>query len=261
MIRMDATMAPVPAVRFNRYLPYWAVLQTDLRQTLRSWVFRLWVILCLASAAGYGLYKVGVHREAGIVQSASMQTADLLRAVAVASLALIALIAVSGISSERATVADAVLSRGISRHQYFLAKWHARSIAVLVTFAAVSAVILTAYHYLLDPDLTLSGGAAAIFVGTSALAAVVAWGVTVGALANGTVIGITLFWFVLYGLILVCSFLPDPFPSPTAVITQMRAMLRGHFDEARVIRFSVGFGILALVGAVIGLIGFSRKDV
>ncbi len=250
-----------PTIRFNRFLPYWAVLQTDLRQTLRSWVFRLWVILCLASAAGYGLYKVGVHREAGIVQSASVQTGDLLRGVAIASLALIALIAVSGISSESSTVADAVLSRGISRHQYFMAKWHARSVVILVTFAITSAIVLTAYHYLLDSDITFRGGVVAICVGTAALAAVVAWGVTVGALASGTVIGITVFWLILYGTILLCSFLPDPFPSPTLVISQMRAILRGYFDEMHVAKLIVGFLIAAVAGAIVGLIGFSRKDV
>ena len=42
--RMDAATTPTP-VRFNRLLPYWAVLQTDLRQTARSWVYRLWVLV------------------------------------------------------------------------------------------------------------------------------------------------------------------------------------------------------------------------
>ena len=118
---MDATTQHTN-IRFNRFLPYWAVLQTDFRQTLHSWIFRLWVLLCLFAAGGYGLYKVGVHREAGIVQSASVQTGDLVRGVAVVSLALISLMAVSGIGAEKATVADAVLSRGINRHQYFMAK-------------------------------------------------------------------------------------------------------------------------------------------
>ena len=35
---------PVVTLRFNKFLPYWAVLQTDLKQTLHSWVYRLWVV-------------------------------------------------------------------------------------------------------------------------------------------------------------------------------------------------------------------------
>ncbi len=207
------------------------------------------------------MYSYGIHHEAGIVQSASVQTGDLMRGVAVASLALVALISVSAVSSERATVADAVLCRGISRHQYFLAKWHARSVVVLVAFAILSAIVLTGYHYLLDPDVSLTGGIAATLIALAALAAVIAWGVTIGALANGTVIAITVFWMILYGTILLCSFLPDPFPSPSYVIAQLRLILRGHFDEYRIARVAVGFLIVAALGATVGLIGFRRKDV
>lgn len=250
-----------PRVRFIRFLPYWAVLQTDIRLTYTSWVFRLWVILALVSALGYGLYKVGIHREAGIVQSASVQTGDLLRGVAVASLALIALISVSAISSERNNVADSILSRGISRYQYFLAKWHARTLVTLCTFAAMSAAILTGYHFLLDPDLTLHGGIAVTLVAVCMLAAVVAWGVTIGALSSNTLIGITIFWMILYGAIVLCSFLPDPFPSPSYVLAQMRSVLRGSYDVNHLSRVGLLSLMVAAIGAIIGTFGFAKKDI
>ena len=50
------TPAPPTAPRYIRLLPYWAVLQTDLRQTLRGWVWRTWVLATLAAAGGYLLY-------------------------------------------------------------------------------------------------------------------------------------------------------------------------------------------------------------
>src|SRR5581483_7107576 len=137
-----ATASVNVTIRFNRFLPYWAVLQTDLRQTVRSWVYRLWVLLVLAAAVGSILYKFGAQREAGIVQTASVQTGDLLRGLVAASLALVALFAVR--------------SRGISRHQYFLAKWHARLVVVLGTFVVLAAVVLTAHHFLFDSDLSLA---------------------------------------------------------------------------------------------------------
>ena len=46
-------LEPARPVRINRLLPYWAVLQADLRQTLHSWVYRVWVLLCLCAAIGY----------------------------------------------------------------------------------------------------------------------------------------------------------------------------------------------------------------
>jgi hypothetical protein len=142
-----------------------------------------------------------------------------------------------------------------------MAKWHARSVVVLATFAILSAIILTGYHYLLDPDVTLTGGIAATAIALAALAAVIAWGVTIGALANGTVLAITLFWMILYGAILLCSFLPDPFPSPSYVIAQMRLILKGNFDEGHIGRVIAGFLIAAVCGALVGIIGFRRKDV
>jgi hypothetical protein len=259
---MDAPTATAPAtLRFNPLLPYYAVLRTDLRQTARSWVFRLWVLVSLVAAVGYGLYKFGIHREVGLVQSASEQTGVLLRTVGMVTLAFVSLIALSGISAERGTVADSILSRGISRHQYFLAKWHSRSVVLLIGFAGMAAAVLTAYHYLLEPDLTFGGCVAATLIAMSALAAVVAWGVTVGALSNGTVTGITVFWVVLFGSLFLLSFLPDSLPSPNTLIANLRSILRGHYDWARVVNIAGVFLVVALVGAVIGLIGFGKKDV
>ena len=39
------TPAPAQPGKIHRWLPYWAVFQADLRQTLRSWVYRVWVML------------------------------------------------------------------------------------------------------------------------------------------------------------------------------------------------------------------------
>ena len=50
-IDMDAALAP-QVVKINRLLPYWAVFQADIRQTLRSWIYQAWMFLTLAAAAG-----------------------------------------------------------------------------------------------------------------------------------------------------------------------------------------------------------------
>src|SRR6186997_3304195 len=101
---MDAT-APTPT-RYLTWLPYWAVLQTDLRQTVRSWVYRIWVLAAVLSAGGYLMYRVGTYREAGIVQPASALLAEVLRGTLLGSVALIVVLAVSSIAAERGTLAD-----------------------------------------------------------------------------------------------------------------------------------------------------------
>src|SRR5271163_3709252 len=101
-----------------RFLPYWAVFQMDLHQTVRGWVYRAWLLLSLLAAVGYLIYRFGAYREAGMVQPASELTSDLLRWIVLGSVTLIIILTAGTISQERGTMADSVLCRGISRHQY-----------------------------------------------------------------------------------------------------------------------------------------------
>jgi hypothetical protein len=258
---MDVPAVVTAPFKYRRWLPYWAVLRTDVRQTLRSWVYRLWVLMVLAAAAGSVVYKIGAQREAGFVQAASVQTGDLLRGLVAVSLALVALLAVGSVSSERASAADAILSRGISRHQYFLAKLHARAVAVLVTFVALATVVLVAHHFLFDSDLSLAGGFAAVVMVAAVLLVVISWGVTIGALSNGTVIGITLFWLALYGGIFLLSLLPEPYPTPDRVLGRLKFVLRGQYDPAVVTQMVAAATVLSGLASAVGLVGFTRRDV
>src|SRR5215207_4710403 len=98
------TAAPATPVRTNRFLPYWAVFQADVQQTVRSWTFRIWIIMSLLSATGYMLYRIGAYREAGIVQPASHLMGDLLHWSILGSLTLILVLTVSSIASERGSM-------------------------------------------------------------------------------------------------------------------------------------------------------------
>lgn len=264
---MDQPTTSAVPFRFLRLLPYWAVLQTDLGQTARSWVYRLWVLMMGVAAGGYVLFKLGAAK-AGEYQPASVQTDDLLRALAVGSLSLISLLAVSSISSERGTIADSILSRGISRHQYFLAKWHARLIVILGTFVSTAAVVLAAYALLFTEsvqgsgaNLTFRGGVAGIALLAAVLAVVVSWGVAIGALSSGTVIGITLFWIAIFGGLAAASRLPADYPNLTWMTDGLRNVLRGGTGGTDVVEFVLAAAVLAAAGAAVGLVGFARRDV
>jgi ABC-2 type transport system permease protein len=261
---MDAQPAVV-TVKFNKFLPYWAVLQTDLRQTFRSWVYRLWVFMAVVAAGGILLYRVGVHKEAGIFQSAAAQCSDLFRILVIGSLALVVVLAVSAIGAEKGTVADSVLSRGISRHQYFLAKWHSRLAVVLATFAGLAAAILAASYFLFksdaDSDLSIVGGLIAILTVCTVLVAIVSWGVTIGALANGTVLGITVFWLVLYGAGFLLTLLPDSYPSPDRELNRLKYMLMGQYNTGLLSDLMLGSVALSGLAAAVGLLGFGKRDV
>ena len=101
----------------------------------------------------------------------------------------------------------------------------------------------------------------AVVMIAAALFVVISWGVTVGALSNGTVIGITVFWLLLYGGILLLSLLPEPYPSPERILDRLKFVLRGQYDPDVVTQVLVTAGILSGLAAIVGLAGFGRKDV
>src|SRR5262245_45391960 len=213
---MEAT-APKP-VAINRWLPYWAVLQADVHQTIRSWVYRVWVLVSLLAATGYLLYRVGLAHEAGIVQPASRLVSDLLRWTLLGSISLIVVLCAGSISSERGTMADSVLSRGISRHQYFLGKWHSRLITLLGTFLVMAAAVLIASALLLHEDLSVAGCALALLTVCAVLAAIISCGVAVSAICNTTLLGVSLLWVLLYGGGFALSILPTRYLSPDRLL-------------------------------------------
>jgi hypothetical protein len=288
---MDAAIA-VPNVRFNRFLPYWAVLRTDIRTVLRSWAFWLWVCLFVVISAGHVIYRYALAKTGYVADqnrtalTAAAQTSYVIQVVLSASLAVITFLSVSSISSERATVADAVLSRGISRRSYFLAKWHARMVTVLGTFMLLSLGLLFVYTLLLGdgsvveqiktvnadgtttvadkviiPGVSFLGSLLGVIMIAAGLAVVVSAGVSIGAISNGTLFGITIAWVLLYGGLSVTTLLPEGYPTPSLVLGRLSLIMQGQYDMAFVGRV-LGYSALASVcAAAVGLIAFDRKDV
>jgi ABC-2 type transport system permease protein len=261
---MDAP-APARPVKIKRWLPYWAVFQADVQQTLRNWVYRTWVLVSLLTAVGYLLYRYGVVREAKIIQPASDLVSDLLRWTVLGSATLIIMLTAGSISSERGTMADSVLSRGISRHQYFLGKWHARLATVLATYLLLALAVLTGSFFLLNEDLSFSGSLVAVLTVGFLLAAVVTSGVTVSAITNSTAVGITVLWIAIYGTGFSLSLLPEQLTgqllAPDRMLSRLPNILRGWYNLQEVGQLA-GWSVLAsAVLGLVGLIAFSRRDV
>jgi ABC-2 type transport system permease protein len=248
--------------RVNHFLPYWAVLQADMRQTLRSWVYRVWVLLSVLAAVGCLLYRFGAYRMAGLRPSASDLMSELLHWTVLGSVTLIIILTAGSISAERGTLADSILSRGISRHQYFLGKWHARLVAVLGTYFVLGALVLLGGLLVLhDENLSLPGSCAALGTVAGLLAIVITCGVTISAICNSTVLGIASLWLVLYGTGFLLSLLPASYPSPDRALRTLPNMLRGLYHGDTVLRLIVGSVLVSVVIAAVGMACFSRRDV
>lgn len=258
---MDAPTT-LPAIRINRFLPYWAVLGSDVRQTINSWIYRLWVLLSLASAVGYLLYRFGAKQMGGFVANAPEIVGDLLTWVVWGSVTLIIVLTAGTISGERGTVADSVLSRGISRYQYFLGKWHARLMVILSTYLVLAVTALCGSFLLLHSDtLTIDGSVVAIIVVGALLVLVITCGVSVSALSTSTVVSITLVWLLLYGCGFLMSLLPAHYPAPDRALQNLPNVLKGYYDWHMISRLVSGALSMSLLIALAGMIGFARRDV
>jgi len=177
------------------------------------------------------------------------------------SVALIIALTGGSISSERGTMADSVLSRGISRYQYFLGKWHARLAVVLGTFFFTGLFALLGSYFFLHEDLSLGGSLVALITIIALLATVTTCGVTVSAIANSTLFGMAVLWMLLYGSAFAMSLLPADFPSPDRALNNLPQIVRGYYDGHLLLRL-IGWSMLTSCAvALVGMVYFSRRDV
>jgi ABC-2 type transport system permease protein len=259
---MDATTTSPKHLPINRFLPYWAVLQADLKQALRSWIYRVWVLASFSAAIGYLLYRFGAKNIGGLVSGAPEIMSDLLSWVMWGSVTLIIVLTAGTICSERGTMADSVLSRGISRYQYFLGKWTARLVLVLGTFFLMALVALCGSILLLHSEtLSLTGSMVALATVAALLVMVTTCGVAVSAMSNNTVVSIAIVWMILYSAGFILSLLPANYPSPDRALLALPNVLKGQYDGLMVSRLIAGALALSLVVALAGMIQFSRRDV
>ena len=252
---------PVEAeLPYNPLLPYLAVLETDVVQVFYSWVYRLWVLVMVAAGTGFLLYRVGVYKVTGVVQHASHFLADLTQWTVLVSVALVAVLSASSISGERGSLADSVLSRGISRFQYYLGKWHGRLLAILGTHVALGLVGLAAAKMFLHEDIHIIGGLAALGISAAMLAVVISLGVMVSALVPNSFAAIAVLWVILYGGGVLLSSLPDGAHSPGWTLEQLPFVLRGQF-HLEIFKKVLGWAMgVSAISAVIGMTQFSRRD-
>jgi hypothetical protein len=284
-------------------LPYAAVFQADLASLMRSWVLRAWfvltVLVALAVLFQRGEPDTAQERPVGAVLAALLHPIDatpsaaqtlreLLKIYIVIWVSFIIVLTGGTISAELGVVADAVLSRGISRWQYFMGKWTARMTAVLGVYTLV--VVPTALVLWLDaapaelteaavtqaqfeggetpaaalmPNRTVTFGGAAFALGHVAviLAFVVTCGVALSAGFDSTVISIAVGWVSIYGTGLILSILDVPNFSPGRLIRELPDLIGGHFAVIDQCWKLGGWACLSLVVILATGSLFSTRDV
>jgi ABC-type transport system involved in multi-copper enzyme maturation permease subunit len=249
-------------VRLKRFLPYLAIFQADLHQTLRSWLYRLWVVLSLAVGVGYVLYRFGAHDVGRLEQSSASLLTDLSRWLFLGGVTLIIILTAGTISSERDTMADAVLSRGISRIQYYMGKWHSRVFGILATYFLLSAGLICACYFLLhDYRLSLYGSGVALLNMAGLLLVVISCAVAVSAICHNTLLAIAVVWMLLSGMSIGLTFLPPTYPAPDRILRNLPNVLCGYYDIKNTWNLLEWCGGISAFMSLVGIVHFSRRDI
>ncbi|GEM_PF-771894 len=285
-------------------LPFAAVFGADLAALARSWMLRTWLLLTAlfalvaildhahphyTAAAEHGTVLAVVLHPIDTTSGAAHTLGELMKLYVLAWVTFVIVLSAGSISSELGVVADSILSRGISRWQYFLGKWLSRLAAVLGVFLVVmtpttlflwveggparpavvqtsDAPIQAVPHDLpgeltAAPPLSLPGLGFAVGRVAALLALAVTCGVASSALFSSTVVAIAVAWVSLYGTGLALWLLNVRLLSPSRLVGDLPAVAAGQFAAP------VQWWTLAVWLTLTGLIAlasgtfFARRDV
>lgn len=253
----------------DRLLPLGAVLQEDLRQTMRHWAFVAWAAIgLLLTVVWFAVPKVEPGPEtpaAGIVESspapsASQLAGKLLRVHLLLWSTFVIALGASSISGEVDSAAESILCRGISRWEYYLGKCFSRMFAVVGLFLVLSVPAIGISCLRLHNDLTFPG----VFRGVSTVAMVLA-GIAAISVAGSSwfrnpLAGVAVLWMLLYGLGIVTAVLDIDDYSPLAMVEQLPDMLRGLTQQAPHHRLVTGVGVTAVVATIVSMGAYSFRD-
>ena len=231
------------------------LLRYDLGQMSRSWIVRLWVALLAIPA----LFVIAVAANEEELASETL-AAYIAAVLAPLSWLAVSIYAASAVSGESAVVADAILSKAVTRSEYLWAKLAARVGVTLVVYGLVTvpfAILLTKYAV---PDTTVTGLVLGLCMVAALLAFLASLGIMLSTLFKNVQLAVlcVLVAVLLSGL--AFQFLGLRWMSTTAVLEHLPETFRGQTNkwvEARVLVVFLGLTVIA--GAT-ALSVFRRKD-
>lgn len=255
----------------SRWLPLWSILEMDLKQTVKGWLYRLSLLAILIVSVGVLLNRAAVHREAGFTQYASVHVGDFLQYTVIFGAALSALFTANVIAGERGNLIDSTLCRGVGRWHFFVGKWVSRSVAVLGGFLACGLVFMVASVFILKSDLDFDHCIVAMILVGSVLWLMVSATMAVSASVNNTMLSLGIVLFLLYGLMALLWLVPMGNFTLTRFLNTLPMIIRSTDANAPpgtyvlpMLPYLKLAGYIALAGcgcASLGMLHFMRKDV
>ncbi len=257
---MDLSVSIKIALPLNRVLPYLAVFRTDLAQTLKSGLYRACGLVALMLCMGLILHRSAIHNEAKLLQNTSTLVSELMQMSLWIGTTIVIILCAGTIATERDVLAETILSRGVSRWQYFLGKWHARWLAILGGFALLTGLVVAVCLLLLKNDLHPQGLLFAFGLVACLLTVVITFGIVISSWVDSNVLAIALMWIAIYGLGALLYYLPIGTFDLPRLIRSIPELIRGQYDPVLLYRLMGGLLLGSVCLAMIGIMGFSRRD-
>jgi ABC-type transport system involved in multi-copper enzyme maturation permease subunit len=227
---MDSTAST--STLAQRLLPSLAILKYEARTLLSSWLVRLWIG---ASAMLTLVFLLSGWEQ---MQSPALVAVILFPYLVFPWFLVVMVLGVEPVSGARVeALADGILSRPITRHEYLLGSWGARVLVVLGSYLAVvlPAVVIVglAERDVSGEGVTLYGAAAALVVVAIVLTLQVSLAFLAGTLLRRPLLAMMVLVFLWYPVSSVLhTFSLEEF-SPISLNQSLPTLLRTPWDESQ----------------------------
>jgi ABC-2 type transport system permease protein len=245
---------PIDQTR-NRWLPFLGALQFDLRGMLRSRVVQGW--LALTALFAFAAMMDALSKK---VTAPQMLTKVFAGYILVWSTVVI-IISAGAVAAESGVVADAILSRGITRYAYILSKYLSRLITALVVCGVVLVPLSIFASVHLSGSVEATGIASSLLIVLAHVTFLTILGVTFSIWFDRAIVGIAVLWLMCYFFGSICSALDMGFMTPMRLIGSIASSLSGNVDGTNLWHVCLAFGLPSIALGALGTLLFARRDV
>lgn len=249
------TTTTTPSPLSKRLMPFLALLETDFRTMLRSWLVRIWIVLL----AGQGLFILAVSTDA--TNNAANTIAGLLSIFPLVWSTVVIIVSGGAVSSESGVVADSILSKAVRRTEYILAKLLSRLGIVLGLFLALTVPVAYIIAQNASGDVDSAGLVWAFAMVGLMLTLLTSLAVASSTLFNNTLVAVVVVWFAWYIAGAVTGLLQADYLSPLGIVDSLPALLEGDYNSDELLRSVLAYGVLAGASVTLTTLHFVRKDV
>ena len=232
--------------------PFWAIMQADLKSLFKSKITYGWL------TAAVFLQVIRVLGTFQLETTSTVITKGLSDFIYIWSMLVIGLTA-SAVASETGALADSIMSKSVKRYEYILAKFSSRITYTIVTYLAITAVLMGGSLKMVENDYEICGLIASILFVALTLVMLTSIGVTLSTVIPNTVIAIVVLLVLWYSMTFFLPILDLEFLSPSSLMNQLLDIIQGVWNGEEW-KTAISFAAISLASTTLSTLYFSKKD-